>query len=542
MNTHEPAPTRLCTRMELLLPVLDDGDLDASSRAAALEHLRTCAYCQREHGRYLALDQALRDRFGLASARPRATEEIMQRINERTQQPNSATYMSPHQPAHPAPIPPHRAGRSSRPWLSSLGAAAVVVLLLGLAAMLFSGRLGLGVGGRGGPVRPSFAGTRGIIADVSMVSPTEGWALAQVTKSADGSSVSDAVTFYHYHNGVWTPTMVSLSSSSAAHLNVGGPGGFNGSISMDSATDGWAVASNFNNGSVLFHYTHGAWHEAGQGLPTGYVAGIQATSAHSAWAFSNEAYNGQPSMIVHFDGTQWSQQAILGMPDHAGIRALQMASDHLGWALIYVGNNGISPSDAGYEIAQYTGGNTWSSLTTLDAGNLGDIGGFAMISPDEGWAIGERGIDGPSSVTDGVPVPQILYHYSHGKWQQVGLHVDNGGRYFNLQSIVMRSATDGWIIGQVQNLRPGITASGIEKRTILLHYDGKTWTQVQTPVTGGDVSMISGISFAGDTGWAGGFVAALPDGQDVQDDTVSTFGTPMLWHYINGSWTLYQQQ
>ncbi|HET8907432.1 MAG TPA: hypothetical protein VFN11_10765, partial [Ktedonobacterales bacterium] len=246
MNTHEPAPTRLCARMELLLPVLDDGDLDASSRAATLEHLRTCAYCQREHGRYLELDQALRDRFGLVSARPRATEEIMQHINDRTQQLDSATYTSPNQPAHPAPIPPHRAVRSSRPWPSSLGAVAVVVLLLGLAAMLFSGRLGLGIGGRGGPARPSFAGTQGVIADVSMVSPTEGWALAQVTKMANGSAVSDAVTFYHYHTGVWAPTMVSLSSSAAGLLVTGGPGGFNGSISMDSATDGWAVVSNFN--------------------------------------------------------------------------------------------------------------------------------------------------------------------------------------------------------------------------------------------------------------------------------------------------------
>lgn len=541
MNTHEPAPTRLCARMELLLPVLDDGDLDVLSRAAALEHLRTCAYCQREHGRYLALDQALRDRFGLVSARPRATEEIMQHINERTQQPDSATYTSPNQPADPAPIPPHRTGRGGRPWLSGLGAVAVVVLLLGLAAMLFSGRLGLGVGGRGGPVRPSFAGTQGVIADVSMVSPTEGWALAQVTKTASGSSVSDAVTFYHYHNGVWTPTMVSLRSSSAAHLLAGGPGGFNGSISMDSATDGWAVASNFNQGSVLFHYTHGVWQEAGQEMPYGYAAGIQATSAHSVWTFSEEAYNGQPSTIAHFDGTQWSQQTILGMPDHAGIRALQMASDHLGWALIYVGNNGISPSDAGYEIAQYTGGDTWRSLITLDAGNLGDIGGFAMVSSGESWAFGARGIDGPSSVTDGVPVPQILYHYSHGKWQSVPLHFNETVSYLGLQHIVMRSATDGWIIAQDQNLRPGITASGIEKHTILLHYDGKTWTQVQTPVTGGDVSIINGISFAGDTGWAGGFVAALPDGKTIQDSDVPSYGTPMLWQYINGNWTLYQQ-
>lgn len=539
MNTHEPAPTRLCARMELLLPVLDDGDLDESSRAAALEHLRTCAYCQREHGRYLALDQALRDRFGLASAHPRATEEIMQHINERTQQPDSAAYTSPNQHEHPAPIPPHRTGRSSRPWLSGLGAVAVVVLLLGLAALLFSGRLGLGVGGRGGPVHPSFAGTQGIIADVSMVSPTEGWALAQVTKTASGAQASDAVTFYHYHNGVWTPTMVKLSSSSAGLLVTGGPGGFNGSISMDSAIDGWAVASNFNRGSVLFHYTHGAWQE----IHGEHLSFVQALSPQSVWGIVGDPYSGPHSMaLVRFDGAAWRQQTLSGAGAINDVLAVHMASESLGWALIHTDKNGAYTGNGTYTIAQYAGNDTWTYHSTLKAGPLGDIGELAMVSSDEGWAFGARGIDGPSSVTNGVPVPQMLYHYSHSTWKSVPLHFNETVSYLGLQQIVMRSATDGWIIAQDQNLRPGITASGIERHTLLLHYDGKTWTQVQTPVTGGDVSTITGMAFAGDSGWAGGFVAALPDGQDVQDDTVSTFGTPMLWQYINGNWTLYQQK
>ncbi len=111
------------------------------------------------------------------------------------------------------PVPYH----ISRPWLSGLGAVAVVAVLLGMAALLFGGRLGLGVGSRGGPPRPSFAGTQGLFADVSMVSPTEGWALAQVTKTPDGKSTHNTVTFYHYQNGIWTPETVTLSAAAAAH-------------------------------------------------------------------------------------------------------------------------------------------------------------------------------------------------------------------------------------------------------------------------------------------------------------------------------------
>ena len=105
-----------------------------------------------------------------------------------------------------------------------------------------------------------------------------------------------------------------------------------------------------------------------------------------------------------------------------------------------------------------------------------------MVSPEEGWAFGPRAIDGPSSVTAGKPTPQVLYHYSHGKWQTAPVSLNDGVSFVTLQKIVMRSASDGWIIAQDQNQRPGITASGIERHTILLHYDGASWTQVQTPL------------------------------------------------------------
>jgi hypothetical protein len=106
----------------------------------------------------------------------------------------------------------------------------------------------------------------------------------------------------------------------------------------------------------------------------------------------------------------------------------------------------------------------------------------------------------------------------------------------------MRSAHDGWIIAQVQNMQPGVTASGIEKHTILLHYDGSTWTEAQTPDVGGDASAITGMSFAGESGWACGFVATFPDGQTIQDSDVPSYGSPMLWTYQNGGWALYQQK
>lgn len=529
MNTRKPAPSLTCAQMELILPVPEDGDINSTRTAAALEHLRTCAHCQRERARYIALDQALRNRFGFSSVRPHATEDIMHRITERTEHPEHTA---------PAPVKPRRSAHLSRPWLSGLGAVAVVVILLGMAAALFSGRLGLGLGARGGPPQPSFVGTHGIFADVSMISPTEGWALAQITKTPQGKT-PNTVTFYHYQNNVWTPVPLKLSDTAATRLIAAGLGGFNGSISMDSATDGWAVASDFNQGSVLFHFTGGNWHEVRQDVPSGNLASVQALSVHSAWAFSGGMNFGQPPSIFHYDGTTWTPQTISGITEQSRLVALQMTSDSLGWALLSASGDYGNPN---YTVVQYAGNNTWNTHSTLNAGELGEISGLAMVSPDDGWAYGTRAINGPSSVTAGKPVPQILYHFSHGTWQSVPLHLDNGGSFVTLQAIIMRSATDGWMIGQEQNMQPGITASGIEKRTILLHYDGTSWAQVQVPDAGGDASVITGMAFAGDTGWACGYVAALPSGQTIQDSDVPLYGSPMLWSYHDGGWTLYQQK
>ena len=529
MNHRTPASAITCAQMELLLPLLDDGE-NNPAYAAARDHLRTCAHCQREHARYAALDQAIRERFGVSSVRPYATEDIMRHITERSEQSENSTALSntPRRPYH-----------ISRPWLSGLGAVAVVVVLLGMAALLFGGRFGLGVGSRGGPPHPSFPGTQGLFADVSMVSPTEGWALAQVTKTPDGKSTPKTVTFYHYQNGLWTPETVTLSPAAATSLQMGGVGGFNGAISMDSATDGWAIASNFNNGSVLLRFNDGKWQEVQQDGPHANLVGIQALSATSIWAYSGTTYYGQIPSVYHFDGTQWTQQTLSGVTSQSRLVTVQMASDSLGWAIASMSGDYANPN---YTVFRYTGNNTWSVHSTLNAGSLGEISELAMVSSEEGWAFGPRAIDGPSKITAGKPVPQVLYHYSGGKWRIVPLQFTSGGAFVTLQKIVMRSAHDGWIIAQVQNMQPGVTASGIEKHTILLHYDGSTWTEAQTPDVGGDASAITGMSFAGESGWACGFVATLPDGQTIQDSDVPSYGSPMLWTYQNGGWALYQQK
>src|SRR6478735_12142309 len=93
MNHRTPASAIICAQMELILPILDDGE-NNPAYAAARDHLRTCSHCQWEHTRYVALDHAVRERFGVSSVRPYATEDIMRHITERSEQSGNSTTLS----------------------------------------------------------------------------------------------------------------------------------------------------------------------------------------------------------------------------------------------------------------------------------------------------------------------------------------------------------------------------------------------------------------------------------------------------------------
>jgi hypothetical protein len=521
MNAGQITPSSACAHIAALLPLLDDPELEAAGAAAARAHLLTCAYCQAQREQYRHIDQLLRTRYGLVSVPPRPTEEIMQHLTDHDR--STTTY----------PSPPRRLPTRPRVNLSGLAAAvAAVLVIVTLSVLLFGARLGFGPGGPSGPPQYSFPGTKGVFAAVSMASPDEGWALGQVLTNWDGHSALHEVTFYHYKDGKWTPVNVQTTED----FREGGVSGFNGSISMDSATDGWAIASNYNRFEALFHYSDGQWHEV-QG-PQLYK--VQAVSPHSAWALPGWAFEGEPSGsvgVMHFDGNSWVEQPIAGVAGGVGARPvdLNMLSDQDGWALL-----ALNANQSEYALARYHNG-SWTVQSSFSADQFADYTALAMISPTEGWVLGQKIVEDAFHNTAGVPLQQLLRHYVNGRWSEVSLPLE-GGPYFELKHIVMVSPTEGWIAGVEQTVRPGTTASDYEQHAILFHYLNGQWKQVSLPRTNTAVSEITDLSFTSDGhGWAAGYVSNIAASDVVQDSDILARGSPLLLSYQAGGWALYQQ-
>lgn len=109
-------------------------------------------------------------------------------------------------------------------------------------------------------------------------------------------------------------------------------------------------------------------------------------------------------------------------------------------------------------------------------GSQTELRAIAMVSPSEGWAVGWS----DSSLSDPNGAQVLVLHDRHGVWSPVRVPIHG-----QLDSISMVSATDGWAGG---------TAG-------LLHYDGKTWKQIQPYAHWGTlhIQMLSATD-----GWATG--------------------------------------
>ena len=270
--------------------------------------------------------------------------------------------------------------------------------------------------------------------------------------------------------------------------------------------------------------------------------------------------------------TPVAQQTPYALGANDILQAVQMFSPGEGWAV----------GGAFTENAQHAGifsalmlhylDGQWQRVAAPTNAELGlqdaEVLNVSMISPDEGWAVGWG--DKPSSASaaglflpdlssaaatspysgpgGSLPVGLIL-HYSAGKWTSVSIIPDA-----ELWSVRMLSPTDGWAAGGGGwGTEQGATTS------ILLHYDGSTWTPAQVPNVGGITSLVASAT----EGWATGTDTILHyDGtqwsvfQHLQGVSGLSMGSPMdgwafgfvnhpnnytssyneVWHYDGSQW------
>lgn len=431
-------------------------------------------------------------------------------------------------PIHALPRQP----RQLRPRrvLSGLASLAAVLLIAIIAASLFSSRAHPRQAGA--PSNLAIApGSESGLLDVAMVSSTEGWAvgysatLAEFHQSNGTFSLSsqDTVLMMHYLHGKWSPVHLSISGSSRLT-----------SISMLSATDGWAIGSldDKDETGLFLHYDGHSWKQV---LNTN-APGVN--GAHRLYMLSDTDGWAINYSVWHYDGHSWTAQPLPasledGTQNVVVMQDIAMTSATDGWAVGYLQVLATSSQVPDAIILHYSDGQ-WTVVSTI---NGAELKGVVMTSPDEGWAVGRHAFATNTTSGDVIDNTPMLLHYSRGAWSEVPNPLDAAdSQHLAFEHISMLSDLDGWIlIGTGVNFRKSATLS----------YDGAEWQVTRLPIKGLDTdeAQINCISMTSSRdGWAVGSVTltkingATPTPQGaIAVPTV----VPLLLHYQDNAWTVY---
>jgi photosystem II stability/assembly factor-like uncharacterized protein len=161
---------------------------------------------------------------------------------------------------------------------------------------------------------------------------------------------------------------------------------------------------------------------------------------------------GAPTATATATRTPVGQWRSVTSPTTEVLSCIAMVSPSEGWAL---GEHGT--------ILHYTAGQ-WRAVSSP---NKAYLQGIAMVSPSEGWAVGFNG---------------TILHYSGGQWQAVSSPTSQ-----NLLGIAMVSASEGWAVGF---------------NGTILYYSGGKWQVASSPTS---QILYSTAMVSASEGWIVGF-------------------------------------
>jgi hypothetical protein len=349
---------------------------------------------------------------------------------------------------------------------------------------------------------------------VSVLSPSDAWA------------VGDSATVLHWNGTSWAPVTIpglpaavslsavdALSSSDVwaagfadagtpfspettliVHWNgtawkrVSAPGSFKPeslspslpSMSMDSATDGWAVGSVVDdktgaNTSLALHWNGTSWQRVttSPGLSFSGVTSFSPSNAAAVGTHQTSEFMFTP-VAFHWNGTSWKVTAALPAPP--GVSASQLAGPYSLSApsatdMWTVG--GQFTSTGVNNLAWHWNGTRWTvmrtSLVTPDGSGLT---GVTAISPANVWAVGFTNTTGDNG-NDQAPVS---VHWNGTSWTRVTTPDPIGP---NSGSTVLNAVSNAgpgniWAVGHYAHNEPG--GLGIP-HTLILRWNGTRWVR-----------------------------------------------------------------
>ena len=288
--------------------------------------------------------------------------------------------------------------------------------------------------------------------------PDDGWAVGRATSSLSptpSSPVNPVIepTIIHWNGFMWTKGVAIGVQNDLL------------SVFMVDSGDVWTVGGGGHLGGsttatctvlpcpVILHYTGGSWNTVAPPAGSYVLTSVFMVNPDEGWAVGCEGTVDQCSPAPHTNANGEGSRA---EPEGSGI------------ILHYTVTGGVG---------------TWAifpSPTTPTA--LPPLNSIFMVSPNEGWAVGDMATVLHYTVTGGI-----------GTWNVVAV----GGLPSsalpppNLNSVYMLSPISGWAVGGIPTgAVHGVPTFASPAGPIILYWDGTHWTRVATPtIPGGPLAF-----------------------------------------------------
>jgi hypothetical protein len=325
--------------------------------------------------------------------------------------------------------------------------------------------------------------TEAVLRDVSVVTPTDVWA---VGAWIDRGSHTLAA---HWDGSGWTtvPTPDAPNKQHSYGLSA---------VDAVASDDVWAVGEDVaadnpgDVGPLLLHYDGTAWREwlAPSGVD-GSLADVDLVTAGEGWAVGNGAAG---PLMLRWTADRWAPVKLPPLPSAASLVSVFTTSTSDAWAV------GSQPrGDRRSALVLHWDGALWTEVTVPDAGPLGvTLTGVAASSPADVWAVGAQcePVQPPSCE------PRVL-RYVAGAWMVIQTALPA-----TLTEVVPFGPDDVWIFGEATS--PIGTLDHVE------HWNGRRFEPESTMPGGtGNNQPASALSLAAADGdpatgllWAVGWV------------------------------------
>jgi hypothetical protein len=250
------------------------------------------------------------------------------------------------------------------------------------------------------------------------------------------------------------------------------------SVAATSATNAWAVGDYTNSSgtwTLILRWNGTSWTQVPSPNPSGgdldanYLSSVTATSATNAWAVGEYAASaGSQTLILHWDGTTWTQVTSPNPGSGETLSAVAATSASRAWTVGHYSNPGET-------LAIRWNGTAWKHIASPnpETGNSysNSLSGVAATSASSAWAVGEG--------ESGSQVQNFVLRWNGAAWTQVPSPQPGTGSDGNaLYAVAATSASNAWAVGY--------SATGpVAQDTMILRWNGTAWTQVASPSPGG---------------------------------------------------------